>query len=112
MILITSIRKQLIMMMFFILFTSGSSNISTLPPLMAIVDRNYWSSYFGPFVGRAFMLVQSNGFNVNNATYAELTAVTGIGPKRASDLIDQRTYKPFEDMKDCYQRTRIPYDVL
>ncbi|CAG8460464.1 3947_t:CDS:2 [Funneliformis caledonium] len=63
---------------------------------MAIVDHEYLSSYFGPFAGRTFLLMQSNGFNVNDATYSQLTAVTRIGQNRVLSLMSGRLFS-----KDC-----------
>jgi hypothetical protein len=93
----------------FILYTCGRSNVTNLPSLSAIVDRNCWSSYFGPFAGRAFLLVQNEPFNVNNAKYSELTSVTGIGPKRAKLLMTRR---PFNSLEDCYNKTKISREIL
>jgi len=71
----------------FILFTSGMSKVSKLPSRSAIVDRELWSSYFGPFVGRAFHYADTERLNINNASFSYLTAITGIGPTYAERII-------------------------
>ncbi|RGB31505.1 hypothetical protein C1646_763981 [Rhizophagus diaphanus] len=55
----------------------------------------------------AFLLVQNKPFNVNNAKPSELTPVTGIGPIRAKLLIQERQERPFDNLEDCFNRTRI-----
>lgn len=45
---------------FIILYACGSSDVNIFPSLSAIVDLDCWSSYFGPFVGRTFMIMQMN----------------------------------------------------
>jgi hypothetical protein len=74
----------------FILYTCGRSNVESLSPLSAIVDRDCWKPYFGPFVGRAFLLVENDKFNANNCTRTQLTSVFGIGVRRAK-LLDHMT---------------------
>ncbi|CAG8742939.1 2705_t:CDS:2, partial [Funneliformis caledonium] len=41
----------------FLLYTCGSSNVTRLSPLSAIVDCDCWKLYFGPFAEKAFLLV-------------------------------------------------------
>ncbi|RGB30967.1 hypothetical protein C1646_276735 [Rhizophagus diaphanus] len=96
----------------FILYTCECSNVTSLPSLSAIVDRDCWKSYFGPFAGRAFLLVQNKPFNVNNAKPSELTSVTGIGPICAKLLIQERQKSPFDNLEDCFNRTRISRSYL
>ncbi|CAG8663658.1 10780_t:CDS:2 [Funneliformis caledonium] len=93
----------------FILYTCGSSNVTRLPPLSAIVDCDRWKLYFGPFAGRAFLLVQSDKFNINNCSKSELTSICGIGPKRA-DLLE--SMRPYDDLEDCIYKTKIPRKFL
>jgi hypothetical protein len=93
----------------FILYTCGSSNVNGLPSLSAIVDRDCWKLYFGPFAGRASLLVQSDKFNVNNCSRSELTSVFGIGVKHAKILESMR---PYDDLEDCYNKTGIPRKYL
>ncbi|CAI2182777.1 11195_t:CDS:2, partial [Funneliformis geosporum] len=88
----------------FILYTCGRSNVESLSPLSAIVDRDCWKPYFGPFVGRAFLLVENDKFNANNCTITQLTSVFGIGIKRAKLLESMR---PYDDLEDCFNKTGI-----
>ncbi|CAB5363761.1 unnamed protein product [Rhizophagus irregularis] len=93
----------------FILYTHAPSSVEILPPLSAIVDHDCWKSYFGPFVGRAFLLVKSDKFNANNCTTSELTSVFGIGLERANLLKSKR---PYVDLEDCFNKTRISRNYL
>ncbi|PKK67539.1 hypothetical protein RhiirC2_567830 [Rhizophagus irregularis] len=82
----------------FLFYTRGPSNVPNLPLLSAIVDRNNWKLYFGPFVGRAFLLARSDKFNINNCSKSEMTSIHGIGSKRADLLMSNR---PYRDLEDC-----------
>lgn len=93
----------------FLFYTCGPSNVPDLPPLSAIVDRNNWKLYFGPFVGRAFLLARSDKFNINNCSKSEMTSINGIGSKRADLLMSNR---PYSDLEDCFARTRVPRNFL
>ncbi|PKB95212.1 hypothetical protein RhiirA5_475730 [Rhizophagus irregularis] len=93
----------------FLLYTCGPSNVSNLPLLSAIVDHNNWKLYFGPFVGRAFLLARSDKFNINNCSKSEMTSIYGIGSKRADLLMNNR---PYHDLEDCIARTNIPHNFL
>lgn len=93
----------------FILYTCGRSNVESLSPLSAIVDCDCWKLYFGPFVGRAYLLMKSDKFNANNCTRSELTSIYGIGPKRALLLESMR---PYDDLEDCIDKTDIPRKCL
>ncbi|GES91209.1 crinkler (CRN) family protein, putative [Rhizophagus clarus] len=93
----------------FILYTRGRSDVKNLPSLSAIVDCDCWKSYFGPFVGRAFLLVGSDKFNINNCTRSELTSIFGIGVKRAELL---ESLRPYNDLEDCFNKTRISRKFL
>ncbi|RGB30700.1 hypothetical protein C1646_671492 [Rhizophagus diaphanus] len=93
----------------FLLYTCGSSNVERLPPLSAIVDRDCWKLYFGPFVGRAFILAQSDKFNINNCSKSEMTSIYGIGSKRA-DLL--KFNRPYDNLEDCIAKTKIPRKFL
>jgi len=93
----------------FILYTCGRSNVENLSPLSAIVDRDCWKPYFGPFVGRAFLIVENDKFNANNCTISELTSVFGIGVKRAKLL---KSLRPYDDLEDCFNKTRISRKFL
>ncbi|EXX77845.1 hypothetical protein RirG_020140 [Rhizophagus irregularis DAOM 197198w] len=93
----------------FLFYTRGPSNVPNLPLLSAIVDRNNWKLYFGPFVGRAFLLTRSDKFNINNCSKSEMTSIHGIGSKRADLLMSNR---PYRDLEDCIARTNIPCNFL
>ncbi|PKB99105.1 hypothetical protein RhiirA5_505883 [Rhizophagus irregularis] len=93
----------------FLFYTCGPSNVPNLPLLSAIVDRNNWKLYFGPFVGRAFLLARSDKFNINNCSKSEMTSIYGIGSKRADLLMSNR---PYRDLEDCIARTNIPRNFL
>ncbi|GBC05018.1 hypothetical protein RclHR1_00060031 [Rhizophagus clarus] len=93
----------------FILYTRGFSNIKNLPPLSAIVDLDCWNSYFGPFAGRAFMLTHNEPLNANDAKFFELTSVNRISEKCGRILMSKR---PFKDLEDCHQKTKIPRNIL
>ncbi|CAB4435665.1 unnamed protein product [Rhizophagus irregularis] len=93
----------------FLLYTCGSSNVPKLPRLSAIVDRGCWKLYFGPFVGRAFLLAHSDKFNINNCSKSEMTSIYGIGSKRADLLMSNR---PYCNLEDCIARTNIPRNFL
>ena len=82
------------------------SKVSKLPSRSAIVDRELWSSYFGPFVGRAFHYADTERLNINNASFSYLTAITitGIGPTYAERIITERNKRKFYDIEDAHQR--------
>jgi DNA uptake protein ComE-like DNA-binding protein len=96
----------------FILFTTGKCVVTSLPSRSAVVDSKVWNSYFGPFSGRAFIYSQQNPPNINKAVYTVLTAITGIGTKRADVIMDERKKRQFTDIEDCYRQTKIPKNVL
>ncbi|CAG8578879.1 10620_t:CDS:2 [Ambispora gerdemannii] len=92
----------------FILYTSGKSEVD-LPKLSAIVDRDCWDAYFGPFAGRTFHYAKMMPLNANKATFTQLTGVKGIGTVRANELIRNR---PFENLDDCVRKTNIPRNIV
>jgi hypothetical protein len=86
----------------FILYTCRSSNVGKFSSL------SHWRSYFGPFAGRAFLLARSDQL----MSTSELTSVTGIGKVHANRLISERSTRPFSGLEDCYERTKIPRNIL
>ncbi len=94
----------------FLLFTGVmDSTVSNLPHMSGIVDSGCFRSYFGPFAGRAFFNLGQDRPNINSAPRSHLEAVKGIGHKSADSILSQR---PFNDIKDCWQKTKIQKAVL
>jgi hypothetical protein len=96
----------------FILFTSATCAFTALPPKSAVVDRNVWNAYFGAFAGRAFIYAQEDPPDINEACYSVLTAITGIGTKRADVIMEERKKRRFADIEDCFVRTKVPKTTL
>ncbi|CAG8472862.1 8641_t:CDS:2 [Funneliformis mosseae] len=81
-----------------------------VPKIKSSDSRNFDEEYkkaadnedfvFWSIAGRTFLLMQSNGFNVNDATYSQLTAVTRIGQNRALSLMSGRAFK---ELEGCFQ---------
>jgi DNA uptake protein ComE-like DNA-binding protein len=82
----------------------------SIPNLAAIVDEHCWSSYFGPFAGRAFRTLQKP--NINAASRSVLESVEGIGKGRAEAILKAREQKPFASIDDIHARTHIPTTIL
>lgn len=62
---------------FFIAFTTHGTNISNadLGPRRAVVSKQEFQAYFGPYAGRAFYTKK----HINKATAQDLTEAHGIG---------------------------------
>jgi hypothetical protein len=76
----------------FICFTTGTCDIphDSLPENCAVVCKNNWMSYYGPFWASLFYL-KERIVNINSATEYDLCAVNRIGKKRAREIILERT---------------------
>jgi len=93
----------------FLLFATSSSNVSFRSGdkrLAAIVDRENFRDYFGPFAGRAFISFQFPP-DVNSSPSSVLQTVRGIGSVGAGRIIQERNKKPFTSIEDCIKRTRL-----
>ncbi|GBC05314.1 hypothetical protein RclHR1_06170018 [Rhizophagus clarus] len=95
----------------FILFTCGESQVN-LSNYSAVVDKGNWENYFGPFAGRAFTYANTEPPNANTASVTQLSGITGIGKKYAGKILEIRKRKLFDDLDDCYRRTKISRKVL
>jgi DNA uptake protein ComE-like DNA-binding protein len=89
----------------FILFTTGESDIepSELRKKCALVSKENFENYFGPFAGRAFRSF-SKEIDLNKASFIQLTSIKGIGPEKAKSIIKNR---PFKDSKDFEEKTNL-----
>jgi hypothetical protein len=81
-----------------------------IPNLAAVIDEQCWSSYFGPFAGRAFRALQKP--NIHAASRSVLESVEGIGQSRAEAIIKAREERPFVSVADAHARTQIPTAIL
>ncbi|CAG8698485.1 18761_t:CDS:2, partial [Acaulospora morrowiae] len=96
----------------FILYTSASSKKLELhQPMSAIVSKDNWEEYFGPFAGRCYNYAMEQP-NLNEVTYTQLTGINCIGEARARIIMEERNKRKFSGIDDCERRTKIPRTYL
>lgn len=91
---------------FFIAFTTHGANIreDDLKPRRAVVSKQEFQAYFGPYAGRAFYTKK----HINKATEQDLMEAHGIGLVTASKIIVERNANgPFSSREDLQQRTNL-----
>ena len=98
---------------FFLYITTGPQQEEglELDAKCAFVHDSQFKKYFGPYAGRAFMC-QQEAPNINTASRTKLASVDGVGDKRADEILKKRCEREFQDVDDCYTRTKIPKNVL
>ncbi|KAL1914250.1 uncharacterized protein VTP21DRAFT_9090 [Calcarisporiella thermophila] len=94
---------------FFLLYTTAQIEDLELPERSGIVDATNWLDYFGPFAGRAHYFAVVGPLDINTANHRDLLGIRGIGPAYAEQIISKR---PFANIADAMERTKIPEKVL
>ncbi|CAG8577635.1 530_t:CDS:2 [Funneliformis caledonium] len=95
----------------FILYTSESCQNLELQPMSAIVNKENWKEYFGPFAGRCYNYAMGPP-DINKATFTQLTGIEKIAKKRARIIMEERDRVEFFDIDDCERRTIIPRQYI
>ncbi|CAG8438877.1 10974_t:CDS:2 [Acaulospora colombiana] len=96
----------------FILYTSTScKGLKLRNPMSAIISKENWKEYFGPFAGRCYNYALGPP-DINKATYTQLTGIEKIGKERAITIMKERKRLEFSDKEDCNMRTKIPRQDL
>eukprot|EP00026_Physarum_polycephalum_P002570 Phypoly_transcript_02577.p1 GENE.Phypoly_transcript_02577~~Phypoly_transcript_02577.p1 ORF type:complete len:694 (+),score=89.69 Phypoly_transcript_02577:619-2700(+) len=90
---------------FFIMFGTLHTSIKkeNLPPRGALVSRENFVAYFGPFAGRAFCTKKP----INKVSKEELREARGIGQTTAEKILQERARGPFLDCEDFKTRTNL-----
>ncbi|KAF9372310.1 hypothetical protein CPB97_001349 [Podila verticillata] len=91
---------------FFMLFTSKDRLDVELPLQSGIVDRSNWEHYFGPFAGRAFVFATTGALDINVAQRRDLERMRGVGVTKAELIIQERSKRKFDSIKDANKRLR------
>ncbi|CAG8763005.1 13632_t:CDS:1, partial [Acaulospora morrowiae] len=96
----------------FILYTSTScKGLELRNPMSAIISKENWKEYFGPFAGRCYNYAMGPP-DINKATYTQLTGIEKIGKERAITIMKERKRLEFSNKEDCSRRTKIPRQDL
>ncbi|CAG8787843.1 36376_t:CDS:2, partial [Gigaspora margarita] len=96
----------------FILYTSTScKELELQNPMSAIISKENWKEYFGPFAGRCYNSAMGPP-DINKATYTQLTGIEKIGKERAITIMKERKRFEFSDKEDFSTRTKIPRQEL
>ncbi|CAG8520200.1 1261_t:CDS:2, partial [Funneliformis mosseae] len=95
----------------FIFYTSASCQNLELQPMSAIVNKECWKEYFGPFSGRCYNYAMGPP-DINKATFTQLTGFEKIAKKRARIIMEERVRVEFFDINYCERRTKIPRQYI
>lgn len=99
----------------FMLFTQlhFAGEPSDLPRNSGLVFFSNFSTYYGPYAGRAFFVANTPPPDPNTASRFHLESVNGIGDSRSTLLINHREKDGhFTSLEDCHKRTGIPVVIL
>ncbi|CAG8483219.1 9293_t:CDS:2 [Funneliformis caledonium] len=80
----------------FIFYTSAFCQNLELQPMSAIVNKENWKEYFGPFAGRCYNYAMGPP-DINKATFTQLTGFEKIAKKRARIIMEERDRVEFFD---------------